>query len=462
MNNHDTGKIRIAIVGSGIAGSAAAHFAREALGASAEIAVFERSRRIGGRVQDAIIDGLHIETGASLIHSSNRYLCDAIDLLGLHRTDGHETESAGGGSSSPFGIWDGRAFRLMASRSDRQTQLRMLVRYGLTLRKVSRLSQVAVGRFLALLYDLQATGRSFTTPEDLFRALGLYGLTQRSSYDFFRSSGVSQRFVREFANGVSRGNYGQDASMNAFVNIASLATAGFAGGSLFSVREGNNQVCRGLLRISGADVRTGYAVRRIEGDPSSNSASVRYLVTTEGGCQEAFDAVILATPLEDAGIEFRGIDLPPSARREPVYQTTYRTLVVGKIDPGYFGKRTPAHVPRFVMTMEEPDIPFSSLHVAGRTESGGTVYSMFSREEPSEQLLSEVFAERTRTERMCWRAYPVLEPLSPWPPFRLGSGLYYVNAMESAVSTMETEAMASRNAINLLVRDLVPTARLAT
>ncbi|HEX6988522.1 MAG TPA: hypothetical protein VF282_03580, partial [Bacillota bacterium] len=45
-------------------------------------------------------------------------------------------------------------------------------------------------------------------------------------------------------------------------------------------------------------------------------------------------------------------------------------------------------------------------------------------------------------------------PVSGWPPFRLGPGLYYVNAMESAVSTMETEAIAARNVANLLARDL--------
>jgi hypothetical protein len=51
--------------------------------------------------------------------------------------------------------------------------------------------------------------------------------------------------------------------------------------------------------------------------------------------------------------------------------------------------------------------------------------------------------------------YPVLKPSEQWPPFRLGKRLYYANAMESAVSTMETEAVAARNVVGLLKNDLL-------
>jgi prenylcysteine oxidase/farnesylcysteine lyase len=44
-----------------------------------------------------------------------------------------------------------------------------------------------------------------------------------------------------------------------------------------------------------------------------------------------------------------------------------------------------------------------------------------------------------------------------WPYFRLAPGLYYVNAIESVVSTMETEAIAARNVVNLLMRDISDT-----
>jgi len=59
----------------------------------------------------------------------------------------------------------------------------------------------------------------------------------------------------------------------------------------------------------------------------------------------------------------------------------------------------------------------------------------------------------SEVERLVWRAYPVLKPSQQWPPFRLGRRIYYANAMESAVSTMETEAVAGRNVVGLLRQD---------
>ncbi len=52
------------------------------------------------------------------------------------------------------------------------------------------------------------------------------------------------------------------------------------------------------------------------------------------------------------------------------------------------------------------------------------------------------------------RAYPVLRPDRDLPPFRLAAGLYWVNAMEFAASTMETETIAARNVANLVEADL--------
>jgi prenylcysteine oxidase/farnesylcysteine lyase len=252
---------------------------------------------------------------------------------------------------------------------------------------------------------------------------------------------------------VSRANYGQDASLQAFANLVSLAGAGFAG-KLFSIRDGNEQLCRGLLRTAAARVRTDTGVRAIVRWPAADGAPPRYAIATAGGGAETFDAVIVATPLEAADIAFEGVEPPEAAHPRRAYQVTHATFVAGRLNPAYFGARCAADLPGAILTIEDPAIPFSSIGALGRAADAGlTVYKIFSREPAGERLLSALFAERAQTERLAWRAYPVLAPLPLWPPFRLGHGLYYVNAMESAVSTMETEALASRNVVNLLLQD---------
>ena len=69
-------------------------------------------------------------------------------------------------------------------------------------------------------------------------------------------------------------------------------------------------------------------------------------------------------------------------------------------------------------------------------------------------LIQQLFVQSADVTRISWRAYPVLNPTAEWPAFRLQRGLYYINAMESAVSTMETEVVASRNVVQLLAQEM--------
>jgi prenylcysteine oxidase/farnesylcysteine lyase len=381
MTSHASTRNRVGIVGAGIAGSSAAYFVRQELGAQAEILVFERAAHVGGRVQERQIAGTMMELGGSIFHSSNRYLVLFVEVLGLHQQPSDATET--------FGIWNGTSFDLKSSPSALLTQLKILLRYGLTPLRLQRLVKEMVKR----LTDL-----------------------------------------------------------NAFVNLVSLAGAGMAGGYLCSVHEGNSQVCQGLLRVSGAKVRTDCRVQHIARFSEADDASWALLL--DGGETERFDAVITATPLEGAEITISESTLPETARLRRTYQTTHVTLVVGQVNPVYFGGKTREEIPDFILTREDPTIPFSSLEIVGnKGHPAQTIYKLFSREPATDGSLSALFVERKQVERWQWQAYPVLSPMSPWPPFQLSKGLYYVNAMESAVSTMETEVIASRNVVNLLKRE---------
>lgn len=450
------GNVRVGIVGAGIAGSSAAHFVREALGSQAEIVVFERGQTVGGRIRQIEIGGIMVETGASIAHSENRYFAGFVALLGLSpKQYGFRT----------VGIWNGRSFDFKTAPARWATLLRTLLRYGLAPVRAEKLVKRTVRR-LSGLYDLQQQGRGFDTPRELFSTLGLYELSQQPSREFFRQHRVSDRFVQEIVDGVSRNNYGQAADIHALVNLVSLAGAAM-GGYLFSVQEGNSMVCRGLLQKANAEIRTGTEVTEIaalsgastaiaaaEPDTGAPAPPVRgYQVKTAGGDTQAFDAVIVATPLEAAGIQFPGIALPAESLKPRPYQTTHVTLVVGRLNPAYFGLQDARLLPEAIMTRESPEIPFSSLGSWGSAvDSPHLVHKMFSRAETSEELLSQLFSERVQTERLVWKAYPVLRPAREWPPFVLGERLYYVNAMESGASAMETEIMGSRNVVNLLAQ----------
>ena len=73
---------RVAIIGSGIGGSSAAHFVRQILGPDAEIEVFERSDKVGGRLATIEVAGNVYEAGGSIIHPENMYMKSFVKDLG--------------------------------------------------------------------------------------------------------------------------------------------------------------------------------------------------------------------------------------------------------------------------------------------------------------------------------------------------------------------------------------------
>ena len=73
---------RIAVVGSGIGGSATAHFLRDILGENAQISVFEKADRVGGRLATLDFAGDTFESGGSIIHPRNLYMKRFVKILG--------------------------------------------------------------------------------------------------------------------------------------------------------------------------------------------------------------------------------------------------------------------------------------------------------------------------------------------------------------------------------------------
>jgi prenylcysteine oxidase / farnesylcysteine lyase len=444
-NRNDSSDLKLAIIGTGIAGSASAHFARKQFGSRISISVFERDGRVGGRMEHRPFAGTVVETGGTLIHSSNHHVTAMMAEVGLGQTSPQDRE---GDEGSTAGIFDGRGITFRSSKNLALSGAKMLFRYGLSPVRTGRAVKEQVDRW-ARIYELQHAGKSYQTPEEMFAALGLIELCREPSPAFFRRNGIGGLFVSEFVDGISRNNYGQGSTLHAFANVISLAGAGFAGGTLFSIEGGNAGLAERLLRQSDVDLRLNTPALRIRG-PEPGERGYR-LLTVDGATESIFDAVIIAAPLEVAAIEIKsaGIEVPIIADRR--FQITHATFVAGQLNPAFFGAPPGATLPGTILTVEDPKIWFSSVGRVGFSPAANNpVYKIFSREALIDSQIDLMFRFRSEVERVVWRAYPVLSATAVWPAFELAPGLYYPNAMESAVSTIETEAVAARNVAGLL------------
>ena len=72
---------RVAVVGAGVGGCCAAYFLRENGGEALKVDVFERAV-VGGRTATFNFQGHVHETGASILHTSNKYLWDMCKEFG--------------------------------------------------------------------------------------------------------------------------------------------------------------------------------------------------------------------------------------------------------------------------------------------------------------------------------------------------------------------------------------------
>ncbi len=435
----------IAIVGGGIAGCSAAWFLRRALGERAALTLYERDVRLGGRLATLDVGGTPVEAGGTIIHETNRYMADFVDRLSLERAPPHQRNEGGGES---VGVWDGQRLVFRTHDSALVTRLAAVRRYGIVAPlRLQRAVARSVDQWNQV-YEHLERGTAFDSPLELCRELGLADLLQKDGRQWLADSGVRGRFVDQYATPVGRIMYGQDVSMHALATSIALAGAGLAG-TLFSVDGGNRRVCEGLVRDADTTLHTDTQVAGI------SRADAAFELQLSDGRSVLHDVVVLATPAGPSALEFSGLDLSESALRSRPFQITWATFVKGTPRAGYFGLARAGDLPDAVLTVEDDAIPFSSLGLVAVSPDGMPVYKLFSRKPVAESLLDEVFSSRKAVEQIRWEAYPVLRPSSDLPPFRLADGLYWVNAMEFAVSTMETEAVAARNVANLVAARLV-------
>ncbi|XP_057677915.1 prenylcysteine oxidase-like isoform X2 [Corythoichthys intestinalis] len=442
----------IAVVGAGIGGSATAHFLRQHFGPEVQLDVYEKGQ-VGGRLATVTVNNNQYEAGGSVVHALNMHMQDFVKQLGLAYRRGVSGKTA---------VFDGT--EVIAEESDWYLLdlLRLWWRYGTSFIRVHMWLEEVMEKFMRI-YKYQAHGYAFTSVEELVDSLGGSGflnMTRRPLSDSLLELGVSQRFIDEVIAPIIRLNYGQNVSIPAFVGAVSLASAH---SNLWAVEGGNKRVCEGLLKAANANLVNAHvtAVRPLhtDGAPQYQLLLAGEEEATPAG---AYDAVVLATPLQGSGVSF--LDFTPAV--EPAagtYHGTVATVVHGYLNTSLFGFPDPRLFPYAgVLTTEAPALFFNSVASVypvsvspGFRRKGAheaAVYKVFSPEVLTKEQLKTLFRSYYSVQATEWQAYPRYGSAAgaALPPVELRPHLYYLNGVEWAGSAMEMSAVAAKN-IALLV-----------
>ncbi|KAG6857603.1 hypothetical protein H0H87_010171 [Tephrocybe sp. NHM501043] len=421
---------RIAIIGAGAGGSSAAFWiskAKERFNLSVEVDVYEKASYIGGR--SITVHPYHntslppLELGASIFVSANKNLWRASDEFNLTRR-----LFAQGGRTS---IWDGEEI-LFTFGDGWWDTLKAILRFGVTgPKRMQQIVKTAVEKYLTV-YSSEAP--NWNNIFDLSAALGYSDMVNHTASSFFLKSGVSRRFAFELVEGATRVNYGQNLdTIHGLGGTLSMATDDARG-----IEGGNFQIFEQFLKRSGANVHLNTLV------------SVNFIEKGTG-----------AAPFHSTGIALP-VSLANSIPEQPYVHlhVTLLTTTSPTPNPAYFGVSVSSALSEMTLTTYEgvrngkKEPQFNSLSYHGLVREGEWAVKIFSKEKMSDEVLNELFQGKVGwVYRKRWDAYPELKPTTTFPPVKVDHAFFYVNALEPLISTMETETVASRNVVDLLLNE---------
>lgn len=445
---------KIAVVGAGIGGTAAAFYLREEFGPGVKIDVFEPGD-VGGRLATVKIGDYEYETGGSVIHPLNLHMKHFIERLGLpQRKD----------VPSKMAIFDGKELVFEESDWFIINFLRLLWRYGFSFLRMQMWVEGILDKFMRI-YQYQQYGYSFSTVERLLHAMGgdsFLTLMNQTLEEAMMGEGFSQIFLNDVVAPITRVNYGQSVRINGFVGAVSLAGAD---SGLWAVDGGNKRVCTGLLYHSKSELiparvtSISVKVRPSKTGTSTSFYEVNY-VEESGSAHSLYDIVVIATPLHQgkSDITFSGFSPPIPSHYPGLYHQTVSTLIHGTVNTSYLGSTQPASefTVTDILTTDSKGCAISSLnsldpvHVPQGYKrppaSQARVWKVFSQQPLSQEQLRDVFLSWDSVSETRWLAYPSYRPPHrKTPPFILHDRLYYLNAVEWAASAMEMSAISARN-----------------
>ncbi|KAI8048404.1 Prenylcysteine lyase-domain-containing protein [Syncephalis plumigaleata] len=515
---------RVAIIGAGIGGCSSAYYLKypDSHGdndghiiepsLSIDVTIYDTSAHgPGGRVQSRSFpiagqdnnrvpngdnedqSNLDIDLGASIFIRDNQRVYNLSQHFNLTLT---RKPMSDGRLPSTSGLWNGNEFiwklddRPWYDPSGWWQRLQLGWRYGFLQGFVDNFSQV---------YD--SSMPKWRSIHELAERLNMTELLHRTAHDFLINEvGLNALFVEELVNAATRVNYGIDVDqIHALAGLVSLAptvsdTMAIEGGNQLLVRElCNRSITKGYygqrvvslqqsVQINGAEECQRFVEQSKERvlnqannqqhEQIPHGCRPSWIVTTEQGNRDTFDAIILAAPLDRAKFhnDSYSFDVAPVK-----YKQLYVTITRGHLNKGYFAIDESLDIPTSVMTHGGGDPHFISLtqmavspplpYRANKAIESSTIdtdtstpvlVKLFSNSQLEADVLSQLFhyhdAETARHKR--FHSYPLMTPENARFDRRteIAPGVWYVNGMEPFISTMETETVSAAN-IARFVRD---------
>ncbi|KAL9622773.1 MAG: hypothetical protein Q9160_002892 [Pyrenula sp. 1 TL-2023] len=486
-----TGTKRVAIIGAGSAGSSTAYYLKDRSPIPVNITIFETSDYVGGRstTVNAFDDPAYpAELGASIFVRANKNLVSAAERFGLVNSKAFSERPKE--SKYDLGIWTGSEFIFREGTDGNwwSDVAKLLWRYGLAPILTQRLMKSTVDKFLKMYEEPYFP---FADLSETVEAVGLLDFTGHTGQEVLERAKIGQKFSTEIIQSSTRVNYGQNLGViHGLETMVCMATDG-----AMAIDGGNWQIFDHMIRASGAHLRLNTTVSSIDRHEDGH-----YTLTYQHSAPEKdtsaaetddFDVIVLTAPYHSSGLDG---SIKPSLINPPdkiPYVTLHVTLLTSphKLSPKYFNARSADEVPEMVITTLPTGMDtgldrdhavgpsvfwsVSTLATVPRVDKSGQVtthylYKIFSPDPANSTLVSQLLgfdlgpstsssisgipsADVSWSYVKEWKSYPYELPRVTFENLKLDDHqLYYTNAIEPFISTMETSSLMGSNIAALI------------
>ncbi|KAL8835485.1 MAG: hypothetical protein Q9205_007148 [Flavoplaca limonia] len=468
--------VKIAIVGAGIAGASAAYQLHDQYAhASIDVTLYEANPKVGGKIKNAqVYNGAHrqqVEIGAQYFFSDDHCIQNLIDETGLRRRlEPHYPVERS------TGVWSGTQFVLYA-RGDLKARswidwARYAWRYGVSVNRTRTWLSHKLPQYRRLLGRWAYVDRHISTEVN---DLGLTPELESNAASLlgnFTSSG----FIQNVVQATTRAWLGQDLGtmrgLGALAAMNSAATESFRNG-------GTRILVERLIKLSDANLHLSSVVNKIQKSPGTH----KYHLTIETSSQDEneagsgiehsdYDAVIIATPLHQANIEF-DIDRYIPAIAPSAFASRHVThfTSASQLSNTYFNLSVDSAIPSKIYTTTSPNAPqppfFSIEHSKASLGRDGcvvqsenlyrvltaspltdsTILALLSQD-PDKTLedagVQWVHREKWEHAVLEYDGQPVLDDME------IAEGIYYTGVGEQLFSSLEMSCRMGARAAELL------------
>ena len=401
-----------------------------------------------------------VELGASIFVDVNQNLVSAANELNLTLKS-----SRGTSRNRPFpaklGIWDGQKFVFVQDGNDHSwwNTAKLLWQYGVTPIRTQNLMKTTISRFLKMYQEPYFPFRSLSK---VALELGLAPLTSITGDELLRQHSILPPFSTDIVQASTRVNYAQSLTqIHGLETMVCMATDG-----AMSIEGGNWRIFDGMIARSGANLALKTTVQEIlhqrDGLLEVRSSKSDGPAALDSEFAELFDTVVIASPLSSSNLTFS-----PELEHKPddvQYVRLHVTLFTSphQISSGMFGSITT--IPDVILTTLSLDnagnvldpgfYSISTLRTILNPPSGTTgsqyLYKIFSPKQLNATFISQLLGLNNTGERLTeiskkdltwtyekvWNSYPYLHPRAIFDDLQLAPNVWYINGIESFISTM--------------------------